>query len=104
MLSCEIAVHVYLDCWEAVREVAGRPPPIGGHCMVRFDSHRAVMYGGTTGNTVLDSLYIVDLETRVGGFLMQCTVCICVILRTTPVHLCLLDDMECPTYNYIVAT
>lgn len=45
--------------------------------MVRFDSHRAVMFGGTTGNTVLDSLYIVDLETKVRGFPMQCTVCTC---------------------------
>ena len=69
-----------VGCWEAVREVAGRPPPIDGHCMVRFDSHRAAMYGGTSGNTVLDSLYIVDLETRVRGFLMQCAVCMCGIL------------------------
>ena len=53
-------------CWEAVRDVAGRPPPTGCHCMVRFDSDRAVMYGGTSGQTVLDSLYIVYLETRVG--------------------------------------
>ena len=51
--------------WEAVREVAGRPPPIGGHCMVRFDSHRAVMYGGTSGRKILDRLYVVDLGRRV---------------------------------------
>ena len=53
-----------------MREVAGRPPPIGGHCMVRFDSHRAVVFGGTSGDIVLDSLYVVDLETRVGEVLM----------------------------------
>ena len=51
--------------WEAVREVAGRPPPIGGHGMVRFDSHRAAMYGGTSGRNVSGNLHIVDLETRV---------------------------------------
>ena len=48
-----------------MREVAGRPPPIGGHCMVRFDSHRAVMYGGTSRIKILDRLYVVDLERRV---------------------------------------
>ena len=49
-----------------MRDVAGRPPPTGGHCMVRFDSHRAVLYGGTHEEEVLDTLYVVDLETRVG--------------------------------------
>ena len=62
--------HSCVGHWEAVREVAGRPPPIGGHCMVRFDSHRAVMYGGTSRIKILDSLYVVDLETRVGEVLM----------------------------------
>ena len=48
-----------------MRDVAGRPPPTGGHCMVRFDSHRAVMYGGTSGAVVSDRLYIVNLEKKV---------------------------------------
>ena len=47
--------------------------------MVHFDSHRAVVYGGTSGNTVLDSLYVVDLERRVGEGLMQYSVCMCVV-------------------------
>ena len=56
---------VVVGHWEAVREVARRPPPIGGHCMVRFDSHRAVMYGGTSGREISDCLYVVDLGRRV---------------------------------------
>ena len=33
--------------------------------MVRFDSHRAVMYGGTSGREISDRLYVVDLGRRV---------------------------------------
>ena len=55
--------------------------------MVRFDSHRAVVYGGTSGNTVLDSLYVVDLETRVGEGLLQYSVCMCSIANQF-YHIC----------------
>ena len=58
---------MFVGHWEAVRDVAGRPPPIGGHAMVRFDSHRAVMYGGTSEREVSGDLYIVDLRRRVCG-------------------------------------
>ena len=95
---------MHVGCWEAVREVAGRPPPIGGHCMVRFDSHRAVMFGGTTGNTVLDSLYIVDLETRVGGVPMQCTVCTCdeILLNNSSICICVLWIMQTACATMII--
>ena len=48
-----------------MRDVDGRPPPTGGHCMVRFDSHRAVMYGGTSGRAISNLLHVVDLARRV---------------------------------------
>ena len=60
-----MTLSLFTGHWEAVGEVADRPPPIGGHCMVRFDSHRAVMYGGTSNRVVSDCLYIVDLQRRV---------------------------------------
>lgn len=70
-----------------MRDVAGRPLPIGGHCMVRFDSHRAVLYGGTRGEEILDSLYVVDLEIRVGeepgGTCFDMFSCNCAVLLLT---------------------
>lgn len=43
----------------------GRPPVNGGHTFTRFDSYRAICYGGSLELKRIDSTYIFDLEKKV---------------------------------------
>jgi hypothetical protein len=42
-----------------------RPPAVGGHVFTRFDSYRAVLFGGRTVEGRKDDTWIFDLDTKV---------------------------------------
>lgn len=43
----------------------GRPPVNGGHTFIRFDSYRAMCFGGSLELKKEHSTYIFDLEKKV---------------------------------------
>lgn len=42
-----------------------RPPAVGGHVFTKFDSHRAVLFGGRTKDGRKDHTWIFDLDKKV---------------------------------------
>lgn len=47
------------------RTGAMRPPAVGAHVFAKFDSHRAVLFGGRTRDGRKDDTWIFDLDKRV---------------------------------------
>ncbi len=42
-----------------------RPPPVGGHVFTKFDSSRALCFGGRTEQGRTDVTWIFDLDKKV---------------------------------------
>ena len=62
------------DEWSApLGKDAARPAPLGGHCFTKFDTHRALLFGGRYEGGRVNDTWIFDLEERV------CTSVLCVI-------------------------
>ncbi len=53
--------------WEApLDKDAFRPDPLGSHAFSKFDSHRAVLFGGNSSALVYsNTCYIFDFDSRV---------------------------------------
>ena len=63
-----ICVYIFLspDEWSApLGKDAVRPEPLGGHCFTKFDSHRALLFGGRYESGRKNDTWIFDLEKRV---------------------------------------
>lgn len=56
-----------IDEWSApLDKDAVRPAPLGGHCFTKFDTYRAVVFGGRyEGRGRVNDTWIFDLEQRV---------------------------------------
>ena len=55
-----------VDEWEApLGSEAFRPEPLGSHAFSKFDSHRAVLFGGNNTLVYSNTCYLFDLDTRV---------------------------------------
>ena len=64
-MDCTIIVHT-VDEWEApLGSEAFRPEPLGSHAFSKFDSHRAVLFGGNNTLVYTNTCYLFDLDTRV---------------------------------------
>lgn len=59
-------VIILEDVWTApLGEEAVRPNPLGGHCFVKFDQRRALLFGGRYEDGRKNDTRIFDLEERV---------------------------------------
>jgi hypothetical protein len=53
------------DEWSApLGKDAARPAPLGGHCFTKFDTHRALLFGGRYEGGRVNDTWIFDLEER----------------------------------------
>lgn len=56
------------DEWTApLGKDAVRPDQLGSHAFSKFDSHRAVLFGGNGSLVYSNACYIFDLDTRVSA-------------------------------------
>ena len=52
--------------WSVPLDVSAvRPDPLSCHCFVKFDAHRAILFGGTYKDGRKNDTWIFDLEERV---------------------------------------
>ncbi len=59
--------------WEApLDKDAFRPDQLGSHAFSKFDSHRAVLFGGNGSLVYSNTCYIFDLDTRVRYSIAMC--------------------------------
>jgi hypothetical protein len=50
--------------WEVI-ETQNSPPPCGGVAFVRFDTHRAISFGGRVGADLSSAFFVLDLSSKV---------------------------------------
>lgn len=58
-----------LDLWSPVNTSGSRPPPCSDFSFTMIDDHRAVLFGGMSGQSYCNHTFVLDLQTMV-------TVCI----------------------------
>ena len=51
--------------WSAQPTTGEKPPPLESHSFTKIDQHRAVVFGGFTGNKETNDTYVLDMETWV---------------------------------------
>ena len=59
-------LHIFpIDTWSDQPATGDKPPPVSSHTFTKLDHHRAVVFGGFTGKSELNDVYILDMETWV---------------------------------------
>ena len=67
--GCTILSPVCTDEWTVpLGKDAVRPAPLGGHCFIKFDAHRALLFGGRYESGRQNDTWIFDLEERVYAY------------------------------------
>ena len=54
--------HCSLGLWSVQTTTGDKPSPRGAYTFTKIDHHRAVVFGGYTGTSVLNDVYVLDME------------------------------------------
>ena len=67
---------VAADEWSVQPTTGEKPPQLASHTFTKVDHHRAVVFGGHTGSSVINDAYVLDMKTWVR--MCSCVHIICV--------------------------